>query len=133
VPERHNLQYEKLHSSFLSNHKPSNRRNIVTTHKSLPGTASSGDGVDTLRKGSTAVTEPMSVASTVEDLGCLVQVLPIPVMVAGERAELAAEESEARCYKRLDEALYRAKAEGRNRVCVAEPDSFSDSPPDKSR
>ncbi|MGR4068714.1 diguanylate cyclase [Halomonas sp. LR3S48] len=36
-------------------------------------------------------------------------------------AELEPDESEAQCYKRLDEALYRAKACGRNRVCQAEP------------
>lgn len=36
-------------------------------------------------------------------------------------AEMGPHEPESQCYKRLDEALYRAKADGRNLVCVAEP------------
>ncbi|MCE8019958.1 hypothetical protein HOP51_07500 [Halomonas sp. MCCC 1A11036] len=35
-------------------------------------------------------------------------------------AELGPDESESQCNRRLDEALYRAKGEGRNRVCMAE-------------
>nr|WP_277345681.1 diguanylate cyclase [Halomonas bachuensis] len=40
-------------------------------------------------------------------------------------AELDPDEADTQCYKRLDEALYRAKANGRNLVCLAEP--FNDS------
>ncbi len=70
---------------------------------------------DTALDGAVALAERLRVAIERKDFA------PVPSLTSSFGvAELAPDEPEERCYKRLDGALYRAKGAGRNQVCSAE-------------